>query len=82
MHVALEVRGVLQRAGADTRGQAVGAGIGQLQGVLVVVGGNGAGDRPEDFFLGDAHLRLGVDEQRRAHEVALGLALQRPTTPG
>ncbi|MCY1302558.1 hypothetical protein D9M70_522190 [compost metagenome] len=44
--------------------------------MLVVISWNSAGDRPKNFFLGDAHFRLGIDEQSRAHEVAVGVSLQ------
>src|SRR4029077_10881353 len=55
----------------ERRRQAILDAVGDIDGVLKVVAGDDRDDRAEDFFLGDAHLWVDVDEYGRLHEEAV-----------
>src|SRR5690606_17583935 len=79
LRMTLEVRGVLERGGADARAQPELGVVGHRQRLFVIVRAQHGCDRPEDFLAHDAVVRLGR-EQRGRQEVALGLALHHPAT--
>ena len=61
----------VQRTRHHVSGQAVGAVVGDPDGVLLVLVGNDSEDGPEDLLLRDGHLVVDVSEKRWADPEAL-----------
>src|SRR3954469_21835415 len=63
--VALVVRGVFQAGGADAGGEAELGVVGDRQRLVVVLGADDGGDGAEDLLARNAHVVVGLGEQRR-----------------
>src|SRR6516164_8132012 len=74
--IALEVGGVFEAGRADARSQAEWRVVGDRERLVIVLHLDDARDRPENFLPIDAHLGLGVGEERRLQIKAGGCALQ------
>src|SRR5882757_7724215 len=80
--VALVVRGVFQAGGADAGGETELGVVGDRQRLVVVLGADDRGDRSKNLLTRDAHIVVGLGEQRRLEVMAGRLALEQLAAPG